>query len=107
MKQTAMRKTKHSTARTVYFQRSAGRYMPHDRSVTYFVLTAQVYTTVVNATAYWSFLCLYVTLVAIACSQLQKLQAGLNNFRMKSPMNPDTEQKELHECIRQHQNILR
>jgi hypothetical protein len=107
MKKAEMRESKHSWARTVYFQRSAGRYMPHDRSVTRFVLTAQVYTTVVNAIVYWVFICLYVTLVAIACSQLQKLEERVRNFRKGSDQNADTDEEELNDHIRFHQSILR
>jgi hypothetical protein len=72
-----------------------------------FVLPAQVYSTVVCVQCYWGFTALIATLVAITCCQLQKLQAGLQNFRKESLMSPDTEEQELHKYVRFHQNILR
>jgi hypothetical protein len=77
------------------------------RKLHYFVLPAQVSSTVLDVLSFWGFLGLYATLVAIACSQLQKLQTGLKNFRKESLMNPDIVQEELHEYVRFHQNILR
>ncbi|PNF25909.1 hypothetical protein B7P43_G10643 [Cryptotermes secundus] len=66
-----------------------------------------VYSTVLYAHCYWGFVALYGTLVAISCSQLQKLQTGLRNFRKGSLMEPDIEQEKVHEYVRLHQNILR
>jgi hypothetical protein len=91
----------------VDFQRTTLRYTSEVRTLHYFVLSAQVYSTVMYVQSYWVFIELYATLVAITCTQLQKLQTKLKNFRKESLTNTDTEQEELHECVRFHQNILR
>jgi hypothetical protein len=53
------------------------------------------------------FIGLYATLVAIACSQLEKLQTCLKNFRKEKVSKPDAEQEKLREYVQMHQNILR
>jgi hypothetical protein len=96
-----------SSEMSVDFQRTARCYIPEDSTLHCFVLAGQVYSTVVNTMTYLGSIALYATLVAIACSQLQKLQAGLKNFRRGSLMNPDTEHEEFHEYVRLHQDVLR
>ncbi|PNF31032.1 hypothetical protein B7P43_G17935 [Cryptotermes secundus] len=85
-------------------------WLPFDASsspVHEIIVIIQVFSTVMYIHCYWGFLALYGTLVAISCSQLQKLQTGLRNFRKGSLMDPETQNEELHEYVRLHQNILR
>jgi hypothetical protein len=67
----------------------------------------QVLSTVVNTSNFLGFVGLYATLVSIACSQLEKLQAGLKNFRKEKLQKHDTDQEKLRENIRLHQSVLR
>ncbi|XP_021939805.1 odorant receptor 22b-like [Zootermopsis nevadensis] len=66
----------------------------------------QVLSTLVDVTIFTGFVGLYATLVAIACTQLEKLQEGLKNFRNEKELKPNTEQEKLKEHIRFHQSIL-
>jgi hypothetical protein len=60
----------------------------------------------VNLSLYLAFLGLYATLVCIACSQLEKIQAKLQHFRKEKQPDPVADKEELHECVRLHQNVL-
>jgi hypothetical protein len=48
---------------------------------------------------YLAFLGLYATLVCIACSQLEKIQAKQKHFRKENELDPDVDKEEHHEFI--------
>jgi hypothetical protein len=47
---------------------------------------------------------LYVTLVAVGCTQLQKIQAALMDIKQQGPSEMNTR---LAECVTHHQYVLR
>jgi len=61
---------------------------------------------VVNLSFYLEFLGIYGTLVCIACSHLEKIQAKLQHFRKENRLDPAAYKEELHKYIRLHQNVL-
>ncbi|GFG32347.1 hypothetical protein Cfor_12208, partial [Coptotermes formosanus] len=71
-----------------------------------YMLLRGIYSTVVNLSLYLAFLGLYATLVCIACSQLEKIQARLKDFGKENQLDPAADKEKLHECVRLHQNVL-
>ena len=60
----------------------------------------------VNLSLYLAFPGLIATMVCIACSKVEKIQAKLQHFRKENQLDPAADKEELHEYIRPHQNVL-
>ena len=52
-------------------------------------------------------LSLYAVLVAVCCTQLEKIQTGLLNVRQKEEVSPGAMKSRLAECVKHHQKVMR